>query len=119
MKPFNIETPSETKLDKSVEFFDCLNATTTGHIGYFAGNPAHARSLQPITPEMVKSVFRGNASVMYIGEIYKGNPAFKDWSQQRTFGEKLPRGKYFRKEERIRALLNARLDTVKITTFHV
>lgn len=53
MKPFNIETPSETKIDvepqsitpeidESVEFSEYLNATTTGHIGYFAGNPAHA-----------------------------------------------------------------------------
>lgn len=55
---------------------------------------------------------------MYIGEIYKGIPAFKDWSQRLTPGEKLPRGKYFHKEERIRALLNTRLGTVKITTFH-
>ncbi|EBG8282926.1 hypothetical protein FJL53_22340 [Salmonella enterica subsp. enterica] len=119
MKPFNIEKPSETKIAESVGFFDCLNATATGHIGYFAGNPAHARALQSITPEMGKSVFRDNASVMYIGETYKGNPAFKDWSQRLTLGEKLPRGKYFRREERIRALLNTRLDTVKITTFHV
>lgn len=78
MKPFNIETPSEFKI--------------------------HAAP-QSITPEMVKSVFRNNASVMYIGEIYKGNPAFKDWSQRRTLGEKFPRGRYFRKEEKIRALL--------------
>ncbi|HBP7197174.1 hypothetical protein GFB57_25625 (plasmid) [Citrobacter sp. S39] len=92
MKSFNIETPSEAKIDVTPHSF---------------------------TPEMVKSVFRDNASVMYIGEIYKGNPAFKDWSQRLTLGEKLPRGKYFRKEERIRALLNTRLDTVKITTFHV
>lgn len=92
MKPFSIETPSETKIEAAQ---------------------------QSLTPDMIKSVFRGNASVMYVGEIYKGNPAFKDWSQRLSLGEKLPRGKYFRKEERIRALLNTRQDTVKFTTFHV
>lgn len=77
------------------------------------------RMPQSITPDLIKSVFRDNASVRFVGEIYKGNPAFKGWSQRLTSGEKLPRGKYFRKEERIRALLNTRLDTVKITSFHV
>lgn len=92
MKQFNIETPSETKIDVAP---------------------------QSITSEMVNSVFRNNPSVIYIGEIYKGNPAFKDWSQRRTLGEKLPRGRYFRKEEKIRALHNTRLDTVKIITFNI
>ncbi|NDO80943.1 hypothetical protein CJP72_09230 [Citrobacter sp. NCU1] len=72
MKRFNIGTPSETKIEAAP---------------------------QSITPDMIKSVFRANASVMYIGDIYKGNPAFKDWSQRLTLGEKLPRGNFFEKRK--------------------
>ncbi|TNV09125.1 hypothetical protein FH968_23460 [Buttiauxella sp. B2] len=56
----------------------------------------------PITPDLIESMFRGKASVMVIGEINKGNPAFKDWSKRLSYGEKLPRGKYFRKQEESR-----------------
>ncbi|QXB24174.1 hypothetical protein [Lelliottia amnigena] len=60
-----------------------------------------------ITPDAIKSLVRGKSSFMVFGEINKGNPAFKDWSKRLALGEKLPRGKFFRKEELMRAWINA------------
>lgn len=88
---FNIESPHETSL---------------------------ASEAYSVSPDVIQSVFRGQASVMVIGEINNGNPAFKDWSKRLSYGEKLPRGKYFHKEERIRALLNTRIGQTKYTTIY-
>lgn len=63
-----------------------------------------------------ESVFRKVLSINIIGEINKGNPAFTAWSKRLSYGEKLPRGKYFNKEERIRVFLRARLNKVEYTT---
>ncbi|HAK5802767.1 TPA: hypothetical protein H1U34_004494 [Salmonella enterica] len=71
-----------------------------------------------VSPDVIQSFFRGQASVMVIGEINNGNPAFKDWSMRLSCDEKLPRGKFFHKEERIRALLNTRIGQTKYTTIH-
>lgn len=88
---FNIEAPHETSLASEAYSF---------------------------SPDMIQSVFRGQASVTLIGEINKGNPAFTDWSKRHSDGETLPRGKYFRKEERIRSMLNTRISQVEYTTIH-
>lgn len=71
-----------------------------------------------VSPEVIKSAFRGQAAIMRIGEINTGNPAFTDWSKRLSYGEKLPRGKYFYKEERIRALLSTRTGKTRYTTIH-
>lgn len=62
-----------------------------------------------VSPDVIQSVFRSQTSVMVIGEINKGNPAFKDWSMRLSFGEKLPRGKYFHKEQRKRSWLHSQI----------
>lgn len=72
-----------------------------------------------VKPDVMKSIFRGNASVMFIREAHKGNPAFKDWSKRLTYGEKLPRGKFFRKEEKIRSLLSAPIPSVQCASIHL
>lgn len=86
---FNIESPHETFL---------------------------ASETNSVSPDVIQSVFRGQASVMVIGEINNGNPAFTAWSKRLSYGEKLPRGKYFHKEERIRVFLRARINKVEYTT---
>ena len=78
-----------------------------------------ASEVNSVSPDLIQSVFRGKASAMVIGEINKGNPAFKDWSKRLALGEKLPRGKFFRKEERMRALINAPLPPVQYTSIHL
>ncbi|WP_410517845.1 hypothetical protein QNH99_23420 (plasmid) [Pantoea allii] len=37
--------------------------------------------------------------VLVIAEPYHGNPAFREWVKKLSSGEKLPRGKFFRKAE--------------------
>jgi hypothetical protein len=72
-----------------------------------------------VTLDVVKTGFRGNTSTMVIGEMNTGSPAFKDWSKRLTCGEKLPRGKYFRREEIIRTILKAPKTTIHYTSIHV
>jgi len=62
-----------------------------------------------VSPDVIQSAFRGQASVMTIAEMNKGNPAFTDWSKRLSYGEKLPRGKYFRKQESIRFWFSSNL----------
>lgn len=89
---FNIESPHETFL---------------------------ASEANSVSPDVFQSVFQGHASVMVIGEINKGNPAFKDWSKRISLGEKLPRGKFFREQEKMRALINAPFPSVQYTSIHL
>lgn len=51
---------------------------------------------------VIESDFRRLPSVTVIGQINKGNPAFTAWSKRLSYGEKLPRGKFFRNEEIMR-----------------
>ena len=94
MKTLIIESPSEVVLDVNQQPY-------------------------AITPDAIKYLFRGKASVMVIGEINKGNPAFKDWSKRLALGEKLPRGKFFRNEERMRAWINTPMPSVQYTSIHL
>jgi len=72
----------------------------------------------PLEKSLASETYSLSPDMIHIGEINKGNPAFKDWSMRLSYGEKLPRGKYFHKEERIRSLLNTRIGQTKYTTIH-
>lgn len=93
MQKFSIESPAEVM----------LNATS------------HA-----FTPDSVASTFRGETAIMFVPKINKGNPAFKDWSKRLKTGERLPRGKFFRVEERMRIWRTPRklAGEVKYITLH-
>ncbi|HIC1896451.1 TPA: hypothetical protein ACW0P3_004267 [Citrobacter freundii] len=75
MQKLSIESPTEVMLN------------TTSHV---------------LTSDMIASAFRGEEVITFVPEINKGNPAFKDWSKRLKTGERLPRGKFFRVEEKMR-----------------
>lgn len=63
-----------------------------------------ATGVKPETMEVaVKSAFRLAPEKITIGGIRSENPAFCFWAGKAKAGEKLPRGKYFRTHEIIRA----------------
>ncbi|EKS5411717.1 hypothetical protein QB953_004477 [Salmonella enterica] len=72
-----------------------------------------------MTNDIIATLFRNAPSKVLIPEINKGNPAFSYWSRKLTPGEKLPRGKYFRKEETLRQWTSISLAQSKQITVHV
>lgn len=69
--------------------------------------------------DIIATLFRNAPSKVLIPEINKGNPAFSYWGKKLIKGEKLPRGKYFRKEEILRKWTSIDLTKSKQTTVHV
>lgn len=63
-----------------------------------------ATGVKPETMELAaKSAFRLAPQKITIGGIRGENPAFRFWADKAKAGEKLPRGKYFRIRECVRA----------------
>lgn len=63
----------------------------------------------------ISRVLSGEPSVTTIGAKMGGNPAFIAWADGAAKGEKLPRGRYFRMRERLRAFRTFR---TTFTTLH-
>lgn len=69
--------------------------------------------------DIIATVFRTPPSKVLIQEINKGKPAFSYWKHKLNSGEKLPRGKYFRKEEVLRKWAKITFTQTRQTTVHV
>lgn len=84
VRDFKIEEPEEGRI---------YILSATGQLSPASFSGRHAISaLMRLNPE--KTVIGANAG---------GNPAFTAWADKAAKGEKLPRGRYFRMRERLRA----------------
>lgn len=68
--------------------------------------------------DIVKSVMRLAPVTITLPELHSGKPAFRDWSDRLKRGERLPRGKYFAREETLRQFMALQTHTAGTATFH-